>query len=143
MTLDEYHTRHLLGLPDRADDKGSEYEGRYGAVPHYSFLTDRRESHAGVHPPSRLGESITFTIEEPEHVPAFHFYVTEFLAVKEVIRRGRGRDERRARAEAQAQAAGAHQRLRDVGLRAGMGHDGAARVGRELREETRSSSRGL
>jgi hypothetical protein len=87
MTVDEWLTRHLLGLPDRADEKGAFYDARYGALPHYSFLQDRRESHAGIRP-TRFAESITSLVEQPESVTAFHFYVAWDLATKEVIRRG-------------------------------------------------------
>ena len=87
MTVDEWHTRHLLGLSDRANEKGAEYDTLYGLLPQYSFLLDRRESHAGIRP-TRFAESVTTLIERPERVAAFHFYVTWDLATKEVIRRG-------------------------------------------------------
>ena len=87
MTADEMHTRHMLGMPAAADEKGKGYDALYGSVPQYSFLQDRRESHAGIRP-TRFAESIGYTIDQPERVTAFNFFVTEDLATKEVIRRG-------------------------------------------------------
>lgn len=87
LTSDEMHMRHMLGLPDEADARGRRYDAAYGSVPQYSFLQDRRESHGGIRP-TRFAESIAYTIDQPEHVSAFNFFVTEDLAAREVIRRG-------------------------------------------------------
>lgn len=90
MTLDEMHTRGMLAMPAEANVKGRAYDAQYGTLPHYSFLQDRRESHGGIRP-TRFAESIAYTIEQPERVSAFHFFVTEDLAAREIIRRGPAR----------------------------------------------------